>query len=369
MKQELQRKEEKPKIIILGDSYNNTLGLIRSVGEAGVKPVLILSGNDRLFVSKSRYVRKTFFINEINESLKILEDLSDEFKGAYIISSNDKAAKFVDDNEDCLSSIYKTPMRGGKIGKLFEKSTQCKLAEECGITVPKSIIFHKEDSFNNFDYPIFLKPNDSNRGSKSDIHICHSEEELQNILAKESNCSEFILQQYIEKDNELNLIGVSISGEVYIPGGIKKIRHYPNLQSPCSYGLYLPIKQLGIDIEPILHFVKKTCYSGPFSIEMLHVDNKNYFMEMNFRHDGLAYTATAAGTNLLGLLIDKPDIIDLEVKPTYMMDLSIDYCHVKKGNIRRNVWLKDFLRTGCQLNFNRKDPKPTICYYMSKILE
>ena len=44
--------------IVIGDSFNNTLGLIRSLGEAKVDIVLLLVGDDRLFVSKSRYLKK-----------------------------------------------------------------------------------------------------------------------------------------------------------------------------------------------------------------------------------------------------------------------------------------------------------------------
>ena len=38
--------------IVIGDSFNNTLGLIRSLGEAKVDIVLLLVGDDRLFVQK-----------------------------------------------------------------------------------------------------------------------------------------------------------------------------------------------------------------------------------------------------------------------------------------------------------------------------
>ena len=89
-------------------------------------------------------------------------------------------------------------------------------------------------------------------------------------------------------------------------------------------------------------------------------------MEVNFRHDGLAYTATAAGANLLRSYI-YDESADVDIEETYMMDLSIDYCHVKDGNIRFYSWFRDFIRTGCQLNFNWRDPMPTLCYYWNKI--
>ena len=45
--------------IVIGDSFNNTLGLIRSLGEGGIEQTLILVGeSDRMCVSKSKYLKK-----------------------------------------------------------------------------------------------------------------------------------------------------------------------------------------------------------------------------------------------------------------------------------------------------------------------
>lgn len=353
--------------IIIGDSFNNTLGLIRSVGQAGIKPILILIGKDRLFVSKSRYVGKTYYLNDISETLPLLRELSTKFRNAFIICSNDNAAKFIDDNENALSGIYQTPMRGKRINSLFNKMNQCRLAKECGVTVPKSYEFKRGENISTqFRFPILLKPNNSVYGSKSDIHVCNSIEEFNEALDKKSDCNTFIIQEFIDKEYEINLIGVVSDKNVIIPGGVRKIRHYPNPQSPCSFGLFLPIDQLPVDINPIIKFVKSTEYNGPFSIELLHSNNRNYFMEINFRHDGLAYVATAAGINLLDYFINQPTQYKRDVKPTYLLDLSIDYCHVKDKNIRKTRWWKDFFKAGCQLNFNIKDPLPTFYYYLEK---
>ena len=48
-------------------------------------------------------------------------------------------------------------------------------------------------------------------------------------------------------------------------------------------------------------------YHGPFSVELLHKNAKNYFMEVNFRHDGLAYAATASGVNLSCNAVQQPN--------------------------------------------------------------
>lgn len=365
MKKRTLRKE---KVIVLGDSFNNTLGLIRSIGKSGIKPILILIGNDRLFISKSRYVDKVLQLDNLSSALILLKELSTELIGAYLICSNDAAAKFVDDNEETLSQWYITPMRGNKIGNLFEKDTQCELAYTCGVTVPHSIKHKTSQKLPTLDkFPVLIKPNDSNRGSKSDIHICCNQEELTKTLTDTSFCQEFVIQEFIEKEYEINLIGVATHDNVYIPGGIKKLRHYPTLQSPCSFGVYLPMNELPVNPDPLIEFVKRTGYNGPFSIELLHAKNKNFFMEMNFRHDGLAYAATASGFNLLDCFINANPKKKYRVHKTYMMDISIDYCHVKNGDLSKIKWFKDFMRTKCQLNFNFKDPVPTISYYLNKL--
>lgn len=351
--------------IVIGDSFNNTLGLIRSLGEAEVRVILILVGHDRLFVSRSRYITRTHRIDSLDEAAAVLR----QYSGALLVCSNDKAAKWIDDNEQWLSKQFVTPMRGKRLGNLFEKPIQCALAETFGLTVPKSVIYSRETIFPaNLEYPLLLKPADSNHGEKTDIHICFNKNDVELALSKESSCPTYIVQEYINKEFEINMIGVRTDGGTVIPGGIRKIRHYPTIYSACSYGQFLSAADLGVDVEPIQRMIDSTGYRGPFSVEFLHKNGKNYFMEINFRHDGLAYAATAAGANLLQMYAEgKP--LQFTVKPTYMMDLSTDFCHVKDGHISRSNWSKDFLKTRCQLNFNWGDPMPTVWYYLNKFIQ
>lgn len=355
--------------IIIGDSFNNTLGLIRSLGKADVRVVLILVGSDRLHICKSKYVSEALTIQSLNECAPLLKNLAIKHKGAFLICSNDKAAKWVDDNESWLSELYVTPMRGRNLGDLFDKPKQCELADQFGICVPKSSIFSRgTEPDSNLEYPLLLKPANSNTGEKSDIHICQNRKELDQALMCESNCRDFIVQEYIDKDYEINLIGVCTDRDVIIPGGIKKLRHYPTIWSPCSFGIFLSTDELKIDVLPIVRLMKHIGYRGPFSVEFLRKNDKTYFLEINFRHDGLAYTATAAGANLLKMYADNK-MCDFTVRPTFMMDLSTDFCHVKVGNISRRKWLTDFWKTRCQLNFNRRDPMPTVFYYLKKFFK
>lgn len=357
--------------IIIGDPFNNTLGLIRSLGEAHVDITLLLVGTrDRLFVSKSRYLKKNqvFHLDNVQDCLPVLQKIADGANDQVLICTNDGAAQFIDSHEPELSQSYITPMRGGRLGNMMNKDAQCLLAQKCGFTIPRSFIYKCGDQFpEGVEYPLLLKPANSTHGEKSDIHICTNYNEVETSLQQASSCPLFIVQEYIEKEYEINLIGVRTEHGVYVPGGIKKIRHYPTIYSPCSFGLFQSIDKFHIDTTPIVKFMNTVGYYGPFSVELLHKKDKNYFMEFNFRHDGLAYAATASGVNLPALLFDDRKDPKLHVKDTYMMDLSTDYCHVKDGTLSKKQWWHDFIRTGCQLNFNRKDPMPTVCYYVNKL--
>ena len=180
------------------------------------------------------------------------------------------------------------------------------LAEECGFDVPRSITYSYGDTFpESIGFPLLLKPLYSTGGSKSDIHICNTRNELEQAVKADSACKNYIVQEFIEKEYEINIIGISTDRGVLAPGGIQKIRHYPTIYSPCSFGLYRPVSDFRLDTAPLQRFMDRVGYRGPFSIELLHKAGKNYFMEVNFRHDGLAYAATASGINLPAIYMQR----------------------------------------------------------------
>ena len=356
--------------IVIGDSTHNTLSIVRSLGEAGIGQTLILKcDRDVCYVCKSKYLKnsKIFRINCIEECLEILDGLKNT-DGQTIICSFDEAAMFIDAHEAELSCFFRTPARGKQIGNLFNKEEQCKLAGECGLTVPRSQLFNRKDEISEIyiDYPILLKPLYSTKGEKSDIHICKDKAEVKIALQEESHCEEFILQQFVDKDFELDCVGVRTDDDMIISGCIKKIRHYPPLIGAGAYGVFQRIDDFGINVKGLEQFLEKSNYYGPFSVEFLHKDGKNYFMEVNFRNEGLAYASTAAGANLHALYMNPKWRIG-KIHEIYMMNYSIDFLYVKDGSLSLWKWLRDFLRTGCFINVNFKDLNPVISYYKDKL--
>ena len=62
---------EREFIVLCGEHYN-PLGIIRSLGEAGIKPIAIVKKNEFQLTSKSKYIKKLHFVNSIEEGFNLL---------------------------------------------------------------------------------------------------------------------------------------------------------------------------------------------------------------------------------------------------------------------------------------------------------
>lgn len=360
-----------PQAVILGDSTHNTLSAVRSLGEAKMPFSLMMKcDEDVCNVGKSKFLKKgnLITVKEMDECLPLLERMKLNGITTYLMCTFDEAAEWVDRHEEELSKKLVTPCRGGHIGKLFEKDVQCKLAAECGLTVPRSEVYHRGEDFESISihYPLLLKPLQSTQGEKEDIHICRSREDVNKALRDESHCPAFMVQEFIEKEYELDCVGMRSDEGLYLVGAIRKIRHWPPMIGAGAYGIFIPIEETNVNVKGVEKFLERAGYFGPFSVEFLHCGDKNYFMEVNFRNEGLAYAATVAGANLHAKYIN-PDFKLGRIRHTYMMNYSLDYLYVKTGQVSKLQWWHDFLRTRCFINFNWHDPMPTLAYYKKKI--
>ena len=157
------------KVIIIGDSTHNTLSAVRSFGEGKVPFTLILvCQQDNCYVRYSKYLRhgNLYVISELDECTVVLRQLAAE-KGQLLMTTFDAAAEWVDAREPQLSKLFLTPCRGKQLGVLFNKEAQCKLAKECGLIVPHSIVYHRGERIpEDLLYPVITKPLVSSKGEK-----------------------------------------------------------------------------------------------------------------------------------------------------------------------------------------------------------
>ncbi len=354
-----------PKVILVAFNGFNSYGMVRSLGEGGIKPYLILPKNDINFVTKSKWAGSAIYYSEKKDIPELLlSNFGNEQLKPIVICCEDQLQSIVDLNYDRLSPHFilsNSNNKQGEITRLMDKDVQLSIASESDLDTPQS--WHlgiggkiPED----IAYPCIAKPYKSIEGSKSDIRICYSDKELYEI----DGTKEYTVQQFIEKDYEVILWGTSIAdGKYYIPGVARKIRQYPNewgLSSYCvleSFGLHS-----NLNIDALHKFLRNLGYQGMFSIEMAVKDGKYYFLEINLRNDGKQYFATAAGANLplmyirsmLGEKISLPKVSF----PTYAMGELTDFRQVLHKKIGFFKWIRDLLRTKCFFILNFGDLRP-----------
>ncbi|WP_305133269.1 hypothetical protein [Thomasclavelia cocleata] len=60
--------------IVFGEEYHyNPLGVVRSLGEEGIRPIVIAYGGREHVVSSSRYVKRAHHVQTIEEGYRILK--------------------------------------------------------------------------------------------------------------------------------------------------------------------------------------------------------------------------------------------------------------------------------------------------------
>ncbi len=350
---------------------HNTLSAVRSLGETRISFVLIMIADaDPWFVRKSKYLNKDnfYWLRTFDGCEDVLRKLALDGNGQTLFTTFDAAAEWVDARELELSKCFRTPCRGHQLKDLFNKEQQCKLAEECGLTIPFSIVYDRKEKLpvEKLTFPVITKPLVSSEGTKEDIHVCRDLLELESALGESSDCEKFIIQEFIEKEHELNCVGVRTDVKCILIGAIKKIHE---MKGVTTFAVLGNTEQYNIDVKGVENFLQNAGYYGPFSIEFLHKNGKNYFMEVNFRNDGLAYVPTAAGWNLHSFyMTDDLRYIDpSKWKVVYAMNTSLEPLRVKDGGISWWQWLIELSKTRTFINMNFNDLKPLCFYYLTKL--
>lgn len=355
------------KVIVVGGDHHNTLGVIRGLGERGVNPDLVyVSATSRTFVNYSKYARKCTRVREDNEIIDVLlSKYKDEKAKPVIICCSDSSSGVIDENRNRLIPYFILPgaEEQGRIAELMSKKTMAELAIEVGLNIPESYyVEHPQEELEKILLPCIIKPLESRKGSKTEISICRTRNEL-NSYAAEHDITKDQIQEFIDKDFEYQLIGCSTSKEIIIPGVSKILR--PCKGSNTSFLHYTPMKKGFCDIEKCKEFVRRTGYRGLFSLEFLRdKQGKDYFMEINFRNDGNAICVTAAGMSLpyiwyldcLGK--DYSEEKAKPINPVYVMPDMAELKLLFTRQISFRDYIQDFRKTDRFMEYDSKDRKP-----------
>lgn len=351
------------RIIVIGITHHNTLGMVRCLGRAGfnVDYLIMTDGKINSFVSRSRYVKKTLSIEGDDNLLEVLLGMKREAGGNYVIlPCTDGAAHVLDINYEALKDRFYFFNAGedGLLTKYMNKRVQTVFAEKAGLTVPWSI--ELANVGHELAYPCILKPVRSINGGKQ-IVICENEKEFtQGKYAFEEGV-EVLVQEFVKKDSEIVVLGVSTLDGICIPGYILKHREH---DGGTTYSSVFDTSSLPANVmNGCKKLVSSMHYTGLFGIEFLICRDRYYFVEINLRNDATTYALAVAGVNLPQLFINS-----LVGSGEYKANGSIrritsiveynDFKHRHESGVSLLLWLKQFLDSECKYYFNRLDPLP-----------
>ena len=360
--------------ILFGQDHYNPLGVVRSLGEEGISPVVILISESKPhLVNKSKYIGKLHLVKSIEEGYQILlSNYGNEELKPFIYTCSDDTESFIDlhYNELIEHFFFFNAGEQGRITKIMEKEEMIKMAVESGIDIPKTEVVKVGELPKNLRYPILTKAVISTMANwKSNVHICQNEKELLEAY-KTIKGDSIILQEYIIKKNELCLDGVSVNGgeEVYLPIQSEYIRF-----TPSAYGNYIYFqKYKEMELLPKIQTIfKKTGFSGVFSMEFLRDKDDNfYFLEINFRNSTWSYAHTHVGVNLpviwaKSTLSGHLDVSDVKItKETFtaIQEFSDFNDSVRGGKVSLKTWFKELKKCDCLFVYNPKDVRPFYHY-------
>ena len=354
-------------VIVFGNNHLNSLGIVRSLGEFGIRPVCVMSAYDKGFVFDSKYPIVKCFQNSLEDGLNfIIQQYGNEKEKPIVIPSCDTAAHLLDIHSENLNSRFHIHYanKPGVITQYMDKLTIGVLAKKHGLHIPNTWIYEKGDRIPNVTFPCFIKAASSILHPNKIAKICYNHEELSSQI-KTIGCPRIVIQDYVDKENEMCLHGFSINHgkDIYIP------YQMTYLQLPAmSFGARVKMKKFSNNIlfEAIKKLIEDIGYVGIFSVEF--VIGKNgicYFTEINFRNDGYSYFSTKGGASIpylycLSIIQNELVVPSNKIKDEFVGINEIYYYaqSVHNNNISLFTYIRHLLLSNALLLFNLRDFKP-----------
>ena len=366
--------------IVFSEEHYNPLGVIRSLGEEGIKPIVIAIKGSMKLASKSKYILKTHYVANREEGYQILlKKYANRDKPPFVYSCDDITECFFDEHYDEMKNNFYFFNAGGKkkLNKFLNKKTIGELAIKHGLNFLESIIVKKTELPKQLEFPVITKAIDSTMvGWKNEMFICKNIEELKKAFEKISS-SEVMIQKYIIKKNEYCLEGFSCNQgkETFI-----SIQSIYNYKLPMSYSPYMTVSNFSNknNVYPSLQAMfKEIGFEGIFEIEFLESESGElFFGEINFRNSTWSYASTCAEMNLPilwaksmlnGHVIDNCYCKITKSNFTAMVELTDFKERVIKKKYSLFKWLKELINCDCRYYIGKKDIKPLFYMFISKI--
>ena len=175
----MKRIPENKAILFVTDHYN-PLGILRGLGEDGIKPIVIIVGKNPVLVNKSKYVGVLHVVKTNEEGFELLmSKYGNEPVKSFIFTGSDDIALFLDSKYDELIDKFYFFHCGekGRLRKFMNKEENTLLAKRNGINLPKEEKLNRGEFPTTLKYPVLTKAIYTTEGAwKKDVFICQNQE-------------------------------------------------------------------------------------------------------------------------------------------------------------------------------------------------
>ena len=335
------------RVLVCGGDNLTSLGIVRELGSQNIPFTFISIGKSRV-VSRSIYCTDIITVKNFNACVHHLktEYRHERYKPILIISS-DRLATILDYDQDTDFSMFILPCTTdpGKLLHYTNKYNMQLLAKEIGINCLESHIINRMSPIDNITYPCFLKPCIEQKGHYNEFKykICNNKQELLRTLKKVRPESNFVLQRYLHKENELVIYGCRMKdGQTVISGVMYQDRFAES--GFASHGFITRDIPSFIDVEKIELFLTKVAYYGPFDFEFAIENGIPYYLETNFRCVGPTCFFNKSGANAIAAYVHScadmsyKDVSCFVQQNAWCIDDMYDIENVLMGRISYKEW-------------------------------
>lgn len=298
----------KSSVLVVGGDHYNTLATVRCLGRERIPFALLLHGSETY--ASSRIAKSSFApssgeaVGDSEEGLRAaVEKWAAERPGDTLVAytCSDLAERVV---EECLpSSVHPRFAKGPtSVLRLMDKHAQANWAQGLGIEVALDDSIDLDETadpdnlFRRFGKCIF-KPVESALGSKSDIRIAATSEEVARCLSffRANGYRRILIQQFVDFEYELNANGCVLRGGEVLWHVIKKVQIHPTKGGSLAYGVLEKDPSICMQVKTFIQKLADEGYWGIFDIEFFVLDGKVSLNECNFRQSGLAFSLINRG--------------------------------------------------------------------------
>lgn len=387
--------DNKREVIVISRVYSNGLAVARSLGAAGYTVYYIASSNKKGsndIVRRSKYVRKFREVVSAKEAdgkdsrlliNAIMKFAKEDGEKPLLFTADDFTTSIIDNNRDLLSEHFLMPfIEGGKqgdIAALMNKTVQGRMASDMGLCVAETYtVFLSDDEISlpeGIPYPCYVKPVRSIEGYKTEMKVCHDEEELREHLAvmrMRQSGRDVIVQEFLEIEQEYASAGVCLDQTVILPALIKKESIGKHGRGVTLTGELVPFDIIGEEnCRKAIELLKSFHYNGNFGMEFALAGGKIYFNEVNLRSAGESYAYFRSGCNLPAIFADRmfgdevPQDITFDGIGKTLMYEKIAWDDYLYGHISREELDRYIEETDLKILFDDDDPRPG-AYFVKK---